>query len=158
MTRKVADRAVRIRAALPEEGEALREIAVASKGHWGYDQGFLMRFGAILSLSPDWIRQHDVWVLEEDDEVAGFYGLIHHGEVSELDDLWLLPRHIGKGLGRRLFEHAVARAREHGALRLEWEAEPHATGFYERMGGRPVRETTSQLGRKLAVFALDLQA
>lgn len=145
-----------IRAADADEGETLRAIAIASKGHWGYDQDFLTRFGAILSLSRDWIRLHDVWVLEEDGDVAGFYGLIHHGEVTELDDLWLLPAHIGKGHGRRLFEHAAARAREHGALRLEWEAEPNATGFYERMGGRPVRETTSQLGRKLSIFALDL--
>ncbi len=150
------DHELRIRPADPDEGEALRTIAIASKGHWGYDQGFLMRFGAILSLSPDWIRQHDVWVLEEGGEVAGFYGLIHHGEVSELDDLWLLPAYIGKGHGRRLFEHAAARARESGALRLEWEAEPHATGFYERMGGRAVRETISELGRKLSIFALDL--
>lgn len=152
------ERGIQIRRALPEEGEALRKIAVASKGHWGYDQDFLARFAEILSLSPDEIRRHDVWILEETGNVAGFYALIHHGEVSELDDLWLLPRYIGTGLGRRLFEHAVTRAREHGAVRVEWEAEPHATGFYERMGGRPVRETSSRLGRTLAIFALDLPA
>jgi GNAT superfamily N-acetyltransferase len=141
---------------MPEEGESLQQIAVASKGHWGYDPEFLARFATILSLSPDQIREHDVWVLEIDGEAAGFYGLIHHGEVSELDDLWLLPRHIGKGLGRPLFEHAALRAAEHGAKRLEWEAEPNAIGFYERMGGRAVRDTTSQLGRRLQIFALDL--
>jgi GNAT superfamily N-acetyltransferase len=90
--------------------------------------------------------------------VAGFYSLIQHGEVSELDDLWLLPRHIGKGLGRRMFEHATNRAREQGATRLEWEAELHAVGLYERMGGRRVGERTSQLGRTLPIFALDLTA
>jgi GNAT superfamily N-acetyltransferase len=150
------DREVRIRRALPEEGPSLRQIAIASKGHWGYDPEFLARFAGILTLDPEHIRANDVWVIEVDGVAAGFYKLIHHGEVSELDDLWLLPRHIGKGLGRPLFEHAAGRASEHGAKRLEWEAEPNAVGFYERMGGTAVRETTSQLGRTLQIFALGL--
>jgi hypothetical protein len=43
-----------------------------------------------------------------------------------------------------------------GADRLEWEAEPNAVGFYRRMGGVPIREVTSELGRRLGVFALEL--
>ena len=101
-------------------------------------------------------ERHEVWVLEQEGEVAGFYSLIHHGEVSELDHLWLLPRHIGQGLGRPLFEHALQRARMSGANRIEWEAEPNATGFYGRMGAQPLRETTSSMGRTLTVMGRDL--
>jgi len=147
---------VRIRSALPEEGERLREIVIASKRYWGYDQEFMSRFAAVISMSPGYVRQHDVWVLEHAGRIAGLYGLIHQGEVAQLDHLWLLPRHIGNGFGRILFEHAVMRAAQQGARRLEWDAETHAVGFYERMGGRPARETTSQLGRTVQVFGLDL--
>ena len=48
-------------------------------------------------------------------------------------------------------------ARERGARRLEWEAEPNATGFYERMGGTYVRDSeVTEWGRVLEVLGLDL--
>jgi hypothetical protein len=40
---------------------------------------------------------------------------------------------------------------------MEWEAEPHALGFYAKMGGRQVRTATSEWGRELTVMAVDLQ-
>jgi hypothetical protein len=58
-----------------------------------------------------------------------------------------------------LFEHVVTCARELGARRLEWEAEPNARGFYERMGGAYVRDSeTTEWGRVLEVFGLALSA
>ena len=39
---------------------------------------------------------------------------------------------------------------------MEWEAEPKALGFYEKMGGRYVRDATSEWGRVLSVMGVDL--
>ena len=65
---------------------------------------------------------------------------------------------IGKGLGRQLFERAAEEARLRGARRLEWEAEPNATGFYERMGGTYVRDSElTEWGRVLHVLGVDLR-
>lgn len=145
-----------VRQADPNESERLTELAIASKAYWGYDADFMARAAAVLQVSPEYIRRHDVWILEKHGDIAGFYALIDDGDVAVLDHLWLAPNAIGKGSGRLLFEHAVTRARELKARRLEWEAEPNAAGFYRRMGARPVRETTSSLGRTLEVYALDL--
>jgi GNAT superfamily N-acetyltransferase len=145
-----------MRPAVPDEGDRLREIEIASKAHWGYDADFMSRFASVISMSPEYVRKHDVWVLETRGDMAGFYGLIHHEDFCELDHLWLLPRFIGSGFGRLMFQHAVQRAAEVGATRLEWEAEPKALGFYHRMGARQVRETQSALGRTVPVMALDL--
>jgi hypothetical protein len=51
---------------------------------------------------------------------------------------------------------AVAgRSRELGAERLEWEAEPNARGFYERMGGTCVRDgDVTEWGRVLEVLGV----
>jgi GNAT superfamily N-acetyltransferase len=77
--------------------------------------------------------------------------------VYWLEDLWVEPQWIGKGLGALLFRHAAARARERGCMRLEWEAEPYAVGFYERMGARYVRDSeATSWGRILPVMGLDL--
>jgi GNAT superfamily N-acetyltransferase len=145
-----------MRQAVPEEGERLREIEIASKAHWGYDEDFMTRFASVVSMSPEYVLKHDVWVLENEGDVAGFYGLIHHEGFCVLDHLWLLPRFIGSGFGRLMFEHAVQRAAEVDASRLEWEAEPNSIAFYRRMGARQVRETHSTLGRTVPIMALDL--
>ena len=108
-----------MRPASPDEGWLLRDIEIASKAYWGYPNELMEQFARVISMSPDYVRDHEVWVVEQGGEIAGFYGLIHHGEVCELDHLWLLPRYIGTGLGRRLFEHAVNRARETDAVQME---------------------------------------
>jgi GNAT superfamily N-acetyltransferase len=150
--------AVEIRPARPDEGPALRAIEIASKAHWGYPKEFMAGFASVISMSPAYIRQHEVWVLEDSKEIVGFHGLIHRGEVCELDHMWLMPERIGKGHGRQMFEHALMRAGEGGAARLEWEADSYAIGFYQRMGVRHLRWTVSQLGRRLPVMEISLAA
>ncbi|HKG42773.1 MAG TPA: GNAT family N-acetyltransferase [Gaiellaceae bacterium] len=79
------------------------------------------------------------------------------GEIGWLEDLWVEPAWIGRGVGRRLFEHVAQRAREHGARRLEWEAEPNARSFYERLGATYVRESEeTEWGRVLEVLGIEL--
>jgi hypothetical protein len=39
---------------------------------------------------------------------------------------------------------------------LEWEAEPNALEFYEKMGARRLRDSTSEWGRTLSVMGVDL--
>ena len=48
---------------------------------------------------------------------------------------------IGKGMGTVLFRAVVKRARELQASRLEEAAERHSVGFYEKMGGRYLRDS-----------------
>jgi GNAT superfamily N-acetyltransferase len=108
-------------------------------------------------MSPDFIEENEVWVLEDEGEVLGFHGLIHRGDLVLLEHLWLLPEHIGKGHGHRLFEHAVERARAAGGTRLEWSAEPHAIGFYERVGGQHLRDEAERPGRQGKIYWFDLR-
>jgi hypothetical protein len=50
-------------------------------------------------------------------------------------------------------------ARRHGARRLEWEAEPNARGFYQRMGGCYVRDSeVTEWGRVLEVLGIELDS
>jgi GNAT superfamily N-acetyltransferase len=147
---------VLIRPARPDEAAMLAGLAVRAKGHWPYPAEFLARFARTLALTPEVVAANDVHVGERAGEVRGFYTLLHRGELVVLDDLWLEPAEIGRGSGRLLFEHAVARATARGGQVLEWEAEPYAAGFYERMGGVTVRWTDSPLGRQLPVMRLSL--
>jgi len=130
-----------IRPARDDEGERLREIARASKGYWGYDPERIREWTESLDLSPTGLREKEFFVADVAGRPVAWGALAHRGEVCWLDDLWTEPAWIGQGLGTKLFQHAVTRGRELGATRMEWEAEPHSVGFYEKMGGRYLRDS-----------------
>lgn len=135
----------------------LREIAVDAKAYWGYDRRRVEEWAEAGDFEPDSLRTRLLYVAEAGGEPIGWAALIPRGEVGWLEDLWVEPAWIGRGVGRLLFEHVADRARELGARRLEWEAEPNAKGFYERMGGSYVRDSeVTEWGRVLDVLGVEL--
>ena len=142
-----------IRGAEPEAITALRELTFRSKAHWGYDRELVARWAD--GLGFDGVRER--WVAERDGEIVAWAALIPPaGGVCVLDDLWVDPPWIGHGLGTRLFRLAADRARELGAARLEWGAERHALGFYEKLGGRCLRTHVTEWGREGEWWGIDL--
>ncbi len=76
----------------------------------------------------------------------------------ELDHLWVDPQHIGTGVGKLLFDHAAHTARLLGGSVLIIVSDPHAEGFYLRMGARRVDEVPSKPeGRTLPLLAVELE-
>lgn len=148
----------RVRPARPDEADALRALAHRSKAHWPYDAAFLARVAPMLVLTPTEIARDEVHVLEVDDAVVGWHRVALRDSHAELEALWVEPAFIGAGWGRVLFEHAVAVARAHAAAALEWDAEPFAQAFYERMGGVEIGRTPSAVeeGRTLPRMRLGL--
>jgi GNAT superfamily N-acetyltransferase len=148
---------VHIRPPDPQEGERLREIAIAAKSHWGYDLDRVRQWVADGDFSAEGLRAKEFYVADAEGRAVGWASLITDDDVCVLDDLWIEPEWMGQGIGSQLFHHAADRARELGATRMEWEAEPHAVGFYERMGARYVRDgEVSAWGRVLAVMGVEL--
>lgn len=147
-----------LRPARAHEADALRALAHRSKAHWPYDAAFLARVAPMLMLTAADVARDEVHVLELDGVVAGWHRVTLHDDHAELEDLWVDPAYIGAGWGRTLFEHAAGVARAHGAPALEWDAEPYAQPFYERMGGVEVGRTPSaaQEGRTLPRMRLAL--
>lgn len=142
-----------MRAATAADEPRMREIACASKGHWGYDAERLRSWSGALEYPAH--REH--WVAECDGALAAYASLLPPDEgVCELDDLWVDPPFIGRGIGSMLFAHAVKRARELGARAVRLESEPNAVGFYEGKGARVVGSRVGGWGRELPVMELEL--
>lgn len=150
-----ADTTFAIRRAIPADAEMLSELAIRSKGHWGYDAEFLSAARTDLTLSSDDLESSLVFVCEARDGSAGFYRLLVLGDgAAELDALFVDPASIGSGVGRRLWEHAVAEATALGCTRLIFQSDPFAEGFYRAMGAQRVGESESTVvpGRMLPLM------
>jgi GNAT superfamily N-acetyltransferase len=148
---------VSIRAARPDGGERLRQIAIDAKGHWGYDRDWIHSWAAQGDFSPEALLGRPVLVAEAEGRAVGFAALIPRPAVAVLHDLWVEPAWIGRGIGTKLFQACALRARELGAGRMEWEAEPNSVGFYEKLGGRYLRDSEpTEWGRIIPVMGVDL--
>jgi GNAT superfamily N-acetyltransferase len=112
----------------------------------------------LLRLPAAYVRDNDVFIATDGARIVGFYALVVRRPITTLDHLWLAPEYIGRGIGRALFQHALDRASNLGLTIMEIEAEPHAIGFYARMGARHVRDTISDMGRALPIMAVDVPA
>jgi ribosomal protein S18 acetylase RimI-like enzyme len=147
-----------IRRARPGEAAALSELAFRSKAHWGYDADFMAASRADLTLSVAEVEADPVYVADAGGRPLGFYRLRGDGAEGELVDLWVAPEAIGRGLGRRLWRHALATARRRGFRALTLQSDPHAEGFYLAMGARRVGESASTVvpGRMLPLMRVDL--
>ncbi len=148
-----------IRAARPAEAADLSELALRSKGHWGYDDAFLEACRDVLTVSPADVDAGAVFVAELDGTFAGFYRLGAGAPVAELEDLWVDPPTMGRGVGAALFAHAAERARERGCTAVLVESDPHAEGFYRSQGAQRIGERSSSIDetRRLPLLRLDLE-
>jgi tRNA-Thr(GGU) m(6)t(6)A37 methyltransferase TsaA len=137
------------------DAPSLTRLAHASKASWGYPDELLALWDADLTLDPAFVERHDVWAAVAGDEVVGFCAVTGDGSAREIEHLWVAPVWMGRGVGRRLVEHLVARARAAGVEELRVVSDPNAVGFYLRMGARQVGEQASvPAGRRLPVLAI----
>jgi GNAT superfamily N-acetyltransferase len=64
-----------------------------------------------------------------------------------LEDLFVLPEHRSKGIGRALLRHVASLAIERSCGRLEWSVldwNQPAIRFYRQLGARPMDDWTTQ--------------
>ena len=112
----------------------LSDIAGAAKDHWGYPQSWLKMWQKELTVTPQYIAQHPVYVAIYDGSIAGFVALTVGGREAEIDHLWVLPEYMGKGIGRHLLQRALRHCASVGVEQLRVVSDPNAKEFYLRLG------------------------
>ena len=146
--------------AMPTDAAALSAIAWAAKAHWGYPPGWLERWRAQLTISPEFIAANETFAARSDQRIVGFSALVAADTGMRLEHLWVLPEEMGQGVGRSLFTHAAARATARGASRLTIEADPNAEAFYRHLGAVRVGAVATEIDgeqRELPLLSYDLR-
>jgi GNAT superfamily N-acetyltransferase len=129
--------APRIVRARPGDAGRLTSIAREAKAHLGYPGSWLRRWERELTLTPAQVRIRPTYAAVSGRRIIGFYSLSLAGREAALEHLWVIPSEIRRGAGRILFRHAERLARGRGAARMTIASDPHAEGFYAKMGAAP---------------------
>ncbi len=150
---------ISIRPAHSDEAKYLTELTMRSKAYWGYDADFLAACRLGLTITAEYITNHPAFVAEISGIAVGFASLYECSPAEvELDFLFIAPEAIGKGVGKRLWQHAVVTAREHGYRLMSIVADPNAESFYQKMGATTVGAMPSEAkaGRTLPLMRFSL--
>ena len=134
-----------IRRVLLSEADVLSQIALSAKAHWGYPERWMEIWRPQLTFSPAYFEENESWAAEADNTPIAFYTLQDRNGRAWIENLWVLPEYVGRGIGKQLFVHAVELARQRGYKSLQLEADPNAVGFYEKMGMYKVGERKSEV-------------
>ena len=133
----------------------LTELAHKSKSYWGYGSRLMELWSEQLTIKPDYLEENIVDVVYEGNQAIGFYS-INRGSC-ELEDFWVDPKNIGSGIGELMFLEVMKKMRENNIQQLIIISDPHASGFYEKMGAVNIGEVESvPSGRTLPKFIFHL--
>jgi len=141
------------RNAVPNEADILTQLTLESKRYWGYSEEFVMDWAKYLIMHAEYIEKNIVVVAEENEEICGYFSIIeeqssHIVTIGErtisggffLDNLFIRPSYICKGLGKKLFAIALEYCEEKKIHLLHFYSDVNAKGFYEKMGALYVGE------------------
>lgn len=109
---------IAIRPARPDEAAAVTEVVEAAYTPWVAQVG--IRPWPLDDEYEPHVAAGRVWVTEDDDGLTGILVLVDEPDCLMLDNVAVLPRLHGKGVGRALMAFAEQEARRRGytAIRL----------------------------------------
>ena len=125
---------MRTREAVPEEASLLTQLAFESKSYWGYDQGYLEAAREYMNITEQVIQDNHVYVIEQEEDVIGFYELTEIGTEHELVWFFIHPQRIGQGVGKILWNHLLKTVKELGISGFIIKSDIHAEAFYLKQG------------------------
>ena len=159
---------VTIRRARTKEASALTDLSFASKAHWKYPPDYYRLWRQELTITSEYIGEHAVYVCEHGCRICGYYSLVDLSEDLPsagivlragiwLEHMFVHPESIGQRAGTRMFDHMCCVVAEQGNTAVHLLADPHARGFYEKMGCTYQEEYPSSIpGRTIPYLVYEL--
>jgi ribosomal protein S18 acetylase RimI-like enzyme len=111
---------------LPAASGVYRRASLSNAG----DRGNLLAHPEYLVLGPEGLAEGRTHVAEQDGSVVGFATWAETAGTIELEDLFVDPGYMRRGIATALVSRIAEVLRARGAERLEVTANPHAMGFY----------------------------
>ncbi len=136
-----------LKKAEPEDLNDINFLLKLSKSHWGYDESFMNDFMKQFGVTEEYLKTSTVHLFFVNEKLIGFYSFsLDDINLPQLDNFFLHPNFIGYGFGRQLWQHCCASALDNNIHEFTLWADPHAEGFYLKMGCERIRLQLSPLG------------
>jgi ribosomal protein S18 acetylase RimI-like enzyme len=98
------------------------------------DRDNLLAHPEFLILGPEGLAEGRTHVAEQDGSLVGFATWAETAGIIELEDLFVDPGYMRRGIATALVNRIADVLRARGVKRLEVTANPHALGFYRAAG------------------------
>ena len=115
---------------LPAATGVYRRASLSNAG----DRDHLLAHPEYLVLGPEGLAEGRTHVAEEDGAVVGFATWIEADGTADLEDLFVDPEWMRRGIATALVNRIADVLRARGADGLDVIANPHALGFYRAAG------------------------
>jgi GNAT superfamily N-acetyltransferase len=123
-----------VRLGVPADLQAATEVYRSASLSNAGDRDNLLAHPEHLILRPEGLAEGRTYVAEEDGSLVGFATWIEAGGTIELEDLFVHPGWMRRGIATALVNRIAGVLRARGVQRLEVTANPHALGFYNAAG------------------------
>ena len=96
---------IRIIGAREQSLAEISDLIARSKAHWGWPEGYLEQALPLHTISSAYLLgNHCLEVLDAHDQLIAFLSVVVDDARIALDNLWITPELIGKGIGRQSCE------------------------------------------------------
>ena len=138
-----------IRDARPAEAAALASLQRRSSDMWEDSRALLAAHPEVIESPHGAIAEGRVRVAVAASGRRLGFSVVLAAECGtvELDDLFVEPDAMGRGVGRLLIADVVSRAAAAQATSIDVTANPNAHGSYERLGFRVTGDVATLFGR-----------
>ena len=119
-----------------------RRASLSNEG----DRDNLLAHPDYLILGPAGLAEGRTHVAEEDGSLVGFATWAETDGIIELEDLFVDPRYMRRGIATALVNRIADVLRARDVERLEVTANPHALGFYRAAGFTDCGVAQTQFG------------
>nr|WP_315151969.1 GNAT family N-acetyltransferase [uncultured Flavobacterium sp.] len=149
---------MKIEKASINDNEILTKITKKSKAYWGYSEEQIIKWNDNLTITEAYIETNSVFKLMNNDKIVGYYSyLIKEEKNVILDNLFILPEYIGKGLGKYLMTDFINRMKNGKFKKITLDSEPNAESFYLKLGFKKIGEfETSIKNRFMPIMEMNL--
>jgi GNAT superfamily N-acetyltransferase len=132
---------------MPADIDTLRRVYRRASLSNDGDRAKLLANPDALELSDTCVREGRARVaVAPDGRIVGFVTPLDAGDRLELEDLFVDPEWMKRGVGRALVLDVVEVARRRGFSQIVVIANPHALAFYEKVGFAVDREVETRFG------------
>jgi putative acetyltransferase len=152
-----------IRLATNQDKEEIQKIVFGVLSEYGLKNDPLGTDSDLNDIEKNYIEKGGTFVVVENDsnQILGTGGLFYlKPGVCELRKMYLLKETRGKGIGKKMMDYLLAKARELGFERIELETASvlkEAINLYIHYGFRPIECSSHLASRCDQAYALDLK-